>query len=745
MIGRAHKRTAALGAAMLVVAVALLASLSAPFVAGAADGPPAVNRVVIVLAPYLTWDDISAEKTPAIWSLLDGSALGNMNARTSDNGAPTVAGGALTLSASRWAKGPEGGPLDAASLDRARAANSESLSEPTFGALGGAVLKAGGRRIAVGASDTSTATPDGRLRPAEVVATDESGTLDSSYPEVLRVDPAAPYGLRTDPAALETAINSALEWRRAIIVIDTGDLARAHDASGTASRRALRHDDAVRTLDAAVGVVDQRLRSQPVSDAMMMVVTPATDKQWYKEPNFGPLIVTGAGFHGQIASSSTRRSGLATNLDIAPTVLASLGATVPAEMLGRPLGSRTVPRPATELVAELARDAAAPGVIDQLRDAWVLRWFCYAAIVAVMLAALLALAPMSWASVLGEVLLIVTMSAMPAGWLMFLVGRQPQDVGSAATAFVAATLIVAVAALALRRVFSASHVAVPLFLTALSALVVVADQVSGNPIESGVFSYSVAAGWRFYGMGNQGAAILVAASIAAVGLASDALSARPAAASVIRRFGLPVVGLVVLIVSAAPFAGANAGVAVWGIIAYGIAWAAMNGVRLSWKVAGLTLLAIAIAVAALSAIDLMRSSGGQSHLARFARGILSGDSAATTELVRRKLANNLGYLRYTTYTGLAVAMAGALALLRFAPGRPLNAALEAAPAYGAALLGIVIGSLAAWATEDSGVVMPALMLIAGGGPALLLALRAPRALRGAGALRDAGRLDSPSS
>ena len=60
-------------------------------------------------------------------------------------------------------------------------------------------------------------------------------------------------------------------------------------------------------------------------------------------------------------------------------------------------------------------------------------------------------------------------------------------------------------------------------------------------------------------------------------------------------------GLVVLVTAAAPFAGANAGVAVWGVVAYGIAWAAMNGVRLSWRTAGLTLLAVVVAVAALAA------------------------------------------------------------------------------------------------------------------------------------------------
>ena len=727
MIDRAHRSAVARGLAAcgltLALGLALLAGFSAPVSAMAKASQPAVSRAVIVLAPFLTWDDISADKTPAMWSLLGESAVGNMNAHTGEDGWPTVAGGVLTLSASRWAKGPDGGPLDAASLDRARGANASSLSEPTFGSLGSAVRAAGGSSVAVGASDTDTSAAVGRLRPAELLATDESGTVDAVYSDVLIPDPSAAFGLRTDPAALDAAIASALRWRRGVVVVDTGDLSRAHDATSAAATIARRHDDAIRALDRAVGTVSTLLRSQPASDTLLVVVAPATDKEWYKAPAFGPLIISGAGFQGEIVSSSTRRPGLATNLDIAPTVLASLGATVPAEMLGKPLTSRATQFTVAHSVSRLARDGAAPGIIDQLRDAWVLQWFCYGAIAAVALATLSVMMPLGWASILAEALLVVTLSVLPAGWLMFVANRQPLDVGTAATAFVVASLVVAGLAMMLRRVFSTSRLAVPLFLTSLTSLVIIADQLTGHPIESGIFSYSVAAGWRFYGMGNEGAAILVAASIAAVALAADALHARPVAASAVRRFGLPVAGAIVLFVAAAPFAGANAGVAVWGIIAYGIAWAAMNGVRLSWRVVGLTLLAVVIAVATFSAIDLVRSSGGQSHLARFARGILRGDVADTTELVRRKLANNIAYLPQTNYTGLAIAMAASLALLRFAPSRPLARALDGAPAYAGALLGIVIGSLAAWATEDSGVVMPALMLFAGAGPVLLLALR----------------------
>jgi len=718
-----HPRAGALAICAATLGAVLLCTPAASLGAATEAPAPVARTAVVVLAPFLTWDDISAEKTPAIWSLISDGAIGNMNAHTADNGWPTFAGGTLTLSASRWVKAPEGGPIDAASLQRAREANARSLSKPTLGSLGSAVRAMGGFTFATGSSDTGADT-SGRLRPAELLATDESGTVSSSYADVLVADAQAPFGLRTDFAKLSAAIGQGVTDIPGLIVVDVGDLSRSHDATAPAEVYRRRHNDAVRLLDATVGVLDKKIRMRPRRDTMLLVVPAATDKGWYKSPEFGPLIISGGGFQGQIISSSTHRPGLAPNLDIAPTILASLGATTPAEMLGKPLSSKPFAAGPAALIAQLSATNNAVGVVDQLRDAWLAPWFCYAAIGAIALAVALAIVPVGAARAIGEGVLIIALSGLPAGWLMFLFG-QPKTVASAAWSFAIATVVVALAAAVVRLRFASVRVAAPLFLTTLTSLVVTADQWFGAPIQSGIFSYSVAAGWRYYGMGNEGAAILVGASIAAVALAVDTLEERPTIAAALRRWGLPAVGALVLVTAAAPFLGANAGVAVWGIVAYGLAWASLNGVRFGWRTVGLTLLAVVAAVVAFAALDLMRSGGAEGHLARFARGVLAGDVSGTTELIRRKLENNLAYLPQTNYTGLAIAMATALSVLRFAPGRLLRHAVEEAPGYGEVLFGILVGSIVAWATEDSGIAMPALMLLAGASPALLLALRAP--------------------
>jgi len=116
--------------------------------------------------------------------------------------------------------------------------------------------------------------------------------------------------------------------------------------------------------------------------------------------------------------------------------------------------------------------------------------------------------------------------------------------------------------------------------------------------------------------------------------------------------------------------------------------------------------------------------GGGTHIGRFIIEFSQGGSGAW-ELIRRKALNNVGYVTQTPYSWLALALALALAVERFVKPKPLLAALERYPAYSGALTGVLVGSVVAMLTEDSGVVMPALMLLAGAMPALYLALDVP--------------------
>ena len=711
----------ALAAAIIfaTAAAAFCASTPSP----ASDQPAPV--VAILLSPFLSFADLSPSRTPVLWSLAENGAVGSMNAITADAGWPTVAGGALTLSAGRWASAAPTGPADAASLARQLAANNRSLARPVLGALGDAVHAALGRTAAVGTSDQGTGPQVVPLRPSELVATDSQGRIDftATGNDLLAATPGAPFDVRTDPARLRAAIALALSnintgSGQGLLVVDTGDLSRVHAA---ASQPRVATSRLYRDRTAAVAALDvaaSDLIRQLPPGSLLLVVTPTTDKPYYEPPYFGPIIAFGRGLTGVLTAASTHRPGLVTNLDVAPTALAALGAKRAPSMIGSAFSARPNRTPLAERIASLARTGAAVGTVDKLRDRYFTPLYAWFAVICVGIVVAVAFWPTPRRGRVGRLLLLAVLCVPPAAWVALLIARYPASVTVAAVALGIAWFATFAAALAVARwVHPEAALAA---LAADTALLVMLDQWFGGPLQTGLFSYSIRAGWRYYGIGNEGSALAIGAALAAVGIACDlALHTRWAAP--LRRYAIPVVGAIVLVTAAAPFAGANAGVAIWGFVAFAVAWARMNGIRFSTRTITWTIGAVALLVATLVIVDMLGWGGG-THIGRFFLGI-SQDGSGTWELVTRKALNNIGYVTKTPYTLVALAIALGLALERFAHPRPLAEVLVRYSAYEGALVGVLVGSVVAMLTEDSGVVMPALMLLAGALPALYLALQ----------------------
>ena len=713
----APRRAATALAGLLALAITLCTLAGAPSRAVAATpATPRADRVVVLLSPFLTWDDLSPERTPELWALAGTGAIANMNAITTDAGWPTAAGGALSLSASRWAAAATGASAEASQLPAARSANATSLAVPDLGALGAVIRAAGGTTAAIGNGDEDTSTPAGVRRPAALVATDRNGVVDHNLTGtgLLAPDPASPFGVRADPAAMRAAVAIALLGKPSLLVVDPGDLERAHDAPSTSDvgYRA-RHAEAVAELDETLG--DLR-RSAVTSSTLLLVVTPATDKPYYEPPYFAPVIAGGAGLTGKLTSASTHRPALVANLDIAPTALQALGLETTSTMAGRPVSaSGAATGDPTLAIAQLARLGRWVGAVDYVRDLLFLTPFCYGALAIALLAAALAFGPRALKPI-GRGALLLALSAVPAAWVMVAFDRYPQTPAAVLRAYLLAWALVLAIALALSLVRRLPAETPVLTLALLTSFLIAGNQWTGRPLETGLFSYSIRAGWRFYGIGNEDSALLVAASIVAVGLVCDLAASRPFARP-LRLALMPAVGFTVLATAAAPFAGANAGVAVWGLIAFAVAWLRINRIRITWKSALGILAAIVLVVGAFVALDMARGAGG-THLARFFGEAAGGNMTAVCQLIYRKAVNNYDFLLQTPYTWLALGLASTLAVVWWVRPRPLVVALEQRSGMRGALAGVLVGSVFALLTEDSGITMPALMLF----PAVLSAL-----------------------
>lgn len=161
--------------------------------------------------------------------------------------------------------------------------------------------------------------------------------------------------------------------------------------------------------------------------------------------------------------------------------------------------------------------------------------------------------------------------------------------------------------------------------------------------------------------------------------------------------------------------------AVWGVVLFGVAWAGMNGVRMTWKLAVALFVVIVLVVVAISVLDLA-DIGPQTHLGRALSSAAGGDLGELRTIVMRKVETNLRVLTHTNWTYVLIAVLAFLAYMRWRPKGEFLDALESHPDFGQALTAMLVGGLAAYFTEDSGIVVPALMFLYAGAGTLYVML-----------------------
>lgn len=738
-----------------VLVTALLALLLATGVPASATTlpEPAADTVIIVLAPYITWDDIMGGGMPNTRAMAESGAVANMNIRSSARyareltpahialtmsagapmafdasappafGASAMYGSSTAAEAFRRSMGAQVGSAEIVylGLPRTLRANDIQTLEGIPGALGQSVEDAGGATAALGNSDGGVVVGEPiRSRPAAVLAMNTNGLVrrgDVSL-NMTEEDVEAPFGIRTDVQRMESAYRQVLRQMAVtdgpgLVVIDTGDGERAYRyAPDAAPEVAESHRAAAaRSVDAVLGFV----REGAPEDAVVMLVSNGQVRPQSGPSGFGPAIISGPGFEGGLVSSpSTHRAGLMTDLDVAASTLAVLGIDRPVSVRGNAVEHTQAGKDLDSRVERLQAAGATAVGVDTVRLA------VQTGYIAITVLALIACALLlgrirrfhdSWGARVGAGFrhLIMLLLAMPvSATLMFLVVPYPDSASAVMLLFMGVTLAVWVLMSLIER-WQGSAIALSV-LGLGTAVVLLVDQLFGAPLSfSGLFSYSPLLGARYYGIGNEGASIVVGGALAGIALLVDAK--RDAGwVRHLRSWGPALAGLAVVVITAAPFLGANIGVIAWGTAAFGIMWLYLTGRKMTpgWFVLGIAI--VAAFVVAFSLYDLA-GSGTQTHLGRAWESADSGGLVELWRIVVRKAETNWRVLRATNWSVLMIAILGFLAYMRWRPHGVFAETLNAYPAFGVAMSAALWGSLVGYFTEDSGIVIPALVML----------------------------------
>ena len=402
------------------------------------------------------------------------------------------------------------------------------------------------------------------------------------------------------------------------------------------------------------------------ADAAVAVATPRGSPE---VPKLAPFVLVESGTEGGLLySPTTRTTGFLTNADVAPTLLALLDVPVPSEMSGR--------------VAEVRPGRAESAELLQ-RRLWFVEedGFRVWAVVGVLWAGALVAGALRGGR-RGASAVVLALAGLPAGALL---AAAVPVTGVLPVAALTAVLAGGITALFWR--LSGSFAGALAWVALATAGLVTLDAAVGGALERfSTLGYNPASGTRFYGAGNEYAAVLAGGLTMGLGILFH--RSRPPTAL------LAVVGGVAVIVLGLPTMGADVG----GSLALGLAFGATLGLlrRDGWR--GVVLWA---AGGFAFAAALFLASGTLFPEVSHGSQAASGGSGLY-EILVRKLAISLGYLRspillLILIIGAAVIYAG----WRRARSTPLAAGIP----------GALIAAAASGALNDSGLVATLFALV----------------------------------
>lgn len=708
---------------MLTLFLALFIVVFCLPLSASAKGKDIQRRVVLVVCDYLQLQDLDREEYKNLRSFFDKSGVALLNTNTAGsrsrpNVAATVSAGSVALGTVQetLAFGPQENYQgeDPLVLFQARTGccpkknNVVVLDIPYIlrenetekvkaypGALGEALHKRGMVTGVLGNADL----PGLPQRSMAVIAMDRCGIIDMGKLDggLLKIERNTPLIYNTDYIAMKSQYLK-LRDKCNLLVIELGDLVRLEQSRQFLTDKVYfrERNRILQEYDRFIGwlVKNTSLESTQIMVASFVPTScPPIENRF-----FGFIGVMDQRMRsGLLVSPTTRREGIVTLYDIAPSICSYLKAPM-TNFAGRPW--RVVQRKDSvsyiqgvdkrAVFTSLLRPLAVKGYVILHLVVLASTIFC------------LSLKPR-----IGKYLspVLLGLLAVPMVWLLV----------SAFSIFNAFLYLVLCLALVFFVVFLSLKL-VPnkdldplLFLCLATVVVLFWDTVSGcNLQEYSVLSYDAMSGARFYGLGNEYMGTLIGSLV----MGSSLLLQR--VGSFDKRIPLLVNGLLFLsavVILGAPVWGSNFGGLLASLVAFVYTFCRFIGVKLKWKhvlIGGLMVLVLA---SGFMAWDAARPPESRSHFGQLIANIEINGLSALSDVVVRKLAMNYRLIRYTIWTRVLLGSLLALGVLFYRPVGIFRKVLKSNPAVAVGLEGALIGAFAALVFNDSGIVAAATGII----------------------------------
>lgn len=233
------------------------------------------------------------------------------------------------------------------------------------------------------------------------------------------------------------------------------------------------------------------------------------------------------------------------------------------------------------------------------------------------------------------------------------------------------------------------------FYAFLTIGLIIIDCVIGTPLmKSGIMSYDAINGARYYGVGNEYEGVTIASAVFALAVLLNYKK--------ISKWLAVVLSLVILITSAMPSMGANVGGAISESVAYLLFILLIFDVKLDLKKIIMIGAATVLVVVAFAGLDFLM--GTESHLAVFTNQIIQEGPAAIFNTFGRKIQMNLKLAKSSVWVNILIVSIIIIGALIFKPSGYFKKIHDKYPMIFKGFMASFVGCIVTLLVNDSGIV-----------------------------------------
>lgn len=569
--------------------------------------------------------------------------------------------------------------------------NKDLEFSPSIGLLGENLHKSGYRTAVFGNSDTA----DSFARANCLIAMDGRGFIDyGNIGDILIQESDFPGGLSTDYNKLIAELQELTD-KIGLIVIETGDLNRLNSCKHylTEEMYLFHRKKALERIDNFIGELIKNVKKE---QSLLMIISPNGQESINIKSKLSPIILWGNDISkGIVISNTTRRNGIVSNIDIAPTVTHFLEGSKEG-FLGYPIRIKEM-----ENNLQYTKDLNnRTNFVSNIRSKS-LKIFSFITMITIALITLLVVLYSKysrphkklWIKIHYRMkFMILLIISVPIA-LLLVSTFQVVEYLQFCTYVVIILFVIFFSLVVIKGKYRL------LFITGITIFTIQFDIITGgNLIKLSVLGYDPIIGARYYGIGNEMVGVLLGTGAIFCGYYLEIFK---------KHYYIFIVLGILIITTAHPALGANVGGSIAFIFMSIFFVFKVFRIHVNLKRILLILTSIVISIFFLAIIDLLVSDN-PSHLGRLLQIMIQDDPMYIINIVIRKLKMNIRLIGVTIWTKVLIITLSSIVIILFGLMDRIRNLFKEKRLLAIGIISALVGNLMGLIVNDSGIIMSSL-------------------------------------